>query len=278
MHNKQLLLLLLLLLTASTTTTTSSSLTTSRVCYSTVKVPSYLKPFKRYNSFPRKLSALRPVRAVTMPSFELVEPIVRRLEPDEEYVVVQFERHATGCSRCSDALKTFDKGSTLCDRGNLYAVDVDKYIYSSNHKAHSSVDRDCNQATLLQLSTECQYVHRLLLAIEYGLQLRAKREDILVQPRTPSPARPVISYDRTYHVAPRLSVSPPRYTHEIIERVPHSNKSRRVIVYPSSSSRGSSSTRASRGSYYYDDDVAPRVGRIRDSPRSSGPIDYEYYR
>lgn len=236
-----------------------------------------MKPFKRYSSLPRKSSTLRPVRAVTMPSFELVEPIVRRLEPDEEYVVVEFERHATRCSRCIDALKTFDKGSTLCDRGNLYAVDVDKYIYSSNHKAHSSVDRDCNQATLLQLSTDCVYVHRLLLAIEYGLKLRAKRDDILVQPRTPSPARPVISYDRTYHVAPRLSVSPPRYTHEIIERVPHSSKGRRVIVYPSSSSRGSSSTRASRGSYY-DDDVAPRVGRVRDSPRSSGPIDYEYYR
>lgn len=215
-----------------------------------------------------------------MPSFELVEPVVRRLQPDEEYVVIEFERHASRCPDCIDPLKTFDMGRGLCDRGNQYAVDVNKYIYSLNHKAHSSVDRDCQQPTLLQLSLDCICVHRLLLAIEYGLQLRPKREDVRIQERTPSPARPVISYDRTYHVAPRLpSASPPSYSREIVERVPHSNKSRRVIVYPiypSSPSRSSSSTRGSRGSRgsLYVEDFAARVDRVRESPRSSGPIEY----
>lgn len=212
-----------------------------------------------------------------MPSFELIEPVVRRLQPDEEYVVIEFERHASRCPDCIDPLKTFDMGRGLCDRGNQYAVDVNKYIYSLNFKAHSSVDRDCQQPTLLQLSLDCICVHRLLLAIEYGLQLRPKREDIRIQERTPSPVRPVISYDRTYHVAPRMpSASPPSYGQEIVERVSHNNKSRRVIVYPSSSSRSSSSTResrSSRGSLYVED-FAARVDRVRESPRSSGPIEY----
>lgn len=260
--------------TTSTATTAATTTTTLDTFAGTVRLsPFYLKP---YNTHSRKRRILRPVHTTTMPSFGLIEPVVRRLQPDEEYVVIEFERHASRCPDCIDPLKTFDMGRGLCDRGNQYAVDVNKYIYSLNFKAHSSVDRDCQQPTLLQLSLDCICVHRLLLAIEYGLQLRPKREDIRIQERTPSPVRPVISYDRTYHVAPRMpSASPPSYGHEIVERVSHNNKSRRVIVYPSSS-RSSSSTRESRGSRgsLYVEDFAARVDRVRESPRSSGPIEY----
>lgn len=204
---------------------------------------------------------------------EMLEPVVRRLEHDEEYVVNAFERHANHCPRCVDAIKTYDEGNTLCDRGNQYAIDVDKYIYAINDMAHSVVDRELNQSTLVQIPMNCESVRRLLLAVQYGLRLRRKEvrfqndnEKQNQRQRSESPARPVISYDRTYPVAPRRPVSHTLST-EVIERAPQGNMKRRVIVYPSSSSsRASSST---RGSLYEED----RVER-RESPRRNWPIDY----
>lgn len=218
-----------------------------------------------------------------MPALDLIEPVVRRLESDEEFVVNAFERHAIRCDQCVDAVKTYDNGGTLCDRGNQYAVDVDRYIYGLNNKAHSVVDHELNQSTLLQIPLECECVRRLLLAIQYGLPLRLKdeRKPRVVQhiqpPLATTPAAPpVISYDRTYPVAPRVVAPQPYDDNEVIERVPFSSKRRRVIVYPSSSaSASSSSPRASstsRGSLY-EEDAADRVERLRESPRNR-PIDY----
>lgn len=203
-----------------------------------------------------------------------------------------FERHATHCPRCEDPIKTFDEGNTLCDRGNQYAIDVDKYIYAINDMAHSVVDRELNQATLVQIPMNCESTRRLLLAVQYGLPLRRKEvrfedekqkekdnhnqnqnQSQNQRQRSESPARPVISYDRTYPVAPRRPVSQSQtLSTEVIERTPQRNVKHRVIVYPSSSSsvRSSSSTRGS----LYEEDLVDRVDRRRPSPRRNWPIDY----
>ena len=214
-----------------------------------------------------------------MPStVEFVEPVVRRLEPDEEFVVTNFERHATHCPRCVDAVKTFDKGATLCDRGNQYAVDVNKYIYGMNNMAHSVVDRELGRSTLVQIGLGFDCVRRLLLALQFGLPLRHKEvpSTVVVDQRqnqnnrerqsSSSPAPPVISYDRTYPVAPRVSPSTPSHTELVVERVPHSNKPRHTR-YPS---RGSSTSRGS----LYEEDAADRVETRIESPRRNRPIDY----
>lgn len=222
-----------------------------------------------------------------MPStVEFVEPVVRRLEPDEEFVVTNFERHATHCPRCVDAVmtfdkgatKTFDKGATLCDRGNQYAVDVNKYIYGMNNMAHSVVDRELGRSTLVQIGLDFDCVRHLLLALQFGLPLRHKEvpSTVVVDQRqsqnnrerqsSSSPAPPVISYDRTYPVAPRVSPSTPSHTELVVERVPHSNKPRHTR-YPS---RGSSTSRGS----LYEEDAADRVETRIESPRRNRPIDY----
>jgi hypothetical protein len=70
---------------------------------------------------------------------------------------------------------------------------------------------------------------------------------------------PIISYDRTYPIAPRQATTQqPIACNEIIEREPRTLKRRRVIVYQSP--RGSS-----RGSLY-DSDAADRVERSKESP------------
>lgn len=219
---------------------------------------------------------------------QMLEPVVRRLEHDEDYVVNAFERHAAHCPRCEDPIKTFDEDNTLCDRGNQYAIDVDKYIYAINDMAHSVVDRELNQATLVQIPMNCESTRRLLLAVQYGLPLRRKEvrfEDDRQKEkdnqnhnqhqrqRSESPARPVISYDRSYPIAPRRPASQSQtLSTEVIERSPQRNMKHRVIVYPSSSSsvRSSSSTRGS----LYEEDLVDRVDRRRPSPRRNWPIDY----
>src|SRR5699024_5855639 len=107
--------------------------------------------------------------------------------------------------RCVDAVKTFDKGATLCSRGNQYAVDVNKYIYGMNNMAHSVVDRELGRSSLVQIGLGFDCVRRLLLALQFGLPLRHKEvtSTVVVDQRqnnrerqsSCSPAPPVISYD-----------------------------------------------------------------------------------
>lgn len=192
---------------------------------------------------------------------------VRELEADEEYVMESFERHADHCYQCNDPFRTHQEGRQLCDRGDQYATDVDKYLYSKNSKSYSTVDRERNQPTLVKIPRECIATRELLLAIEDGLILKhkAKAQKLL----TDKSNAPVISYDRSYPVAPRRSST----VTEIIERQPRTIKSRRVIVYPSphrgSSSRGS----PSRGSLY-DSDAADRIERVKESSRIYRPAEY----
>ncbi|KAL3411938.1 hypothetical protein V8F44DRAFT_649592 [Aspergillus fumigatus] len=179
-------------------------------------------------------------------SAEPVAPVlrVRELEDDEEYVMTAFERHASHCSQCADPFRVHQEGRSLCDRGHQYALDVAEYLYSENGKAKSVIDRELSQPTLVKIPRDCVAVRGLLLAIEDGMRLQRKEQE---KPQSQNQARvqvvtPVISYDRTFPIAPRQAATQqPAACNEIIEREPRTLKRRRVIIYqsPRGSSRGS---------------------------------------
>jgi hypothetical protein len=156
---------------------------------------------------------------------------VRDLGDDEQFVLSGYESHASKCARCVDALETLRAGRSLCERGHQYAVDVASYVFSKNGKAYSAVARDSDRQLLVRIPRQFRASRRLLLAIEEGLRVRREQ--------------PVISYDATYPVRPRVPNDAEPVT-EIIERAPRTH--RRVIVYP----RGS----PSRGSLYEADQTA----------------------
>ncbi|GAB1215847.1 hypothetical protein ATEIFO6365_0008043700 [Aspergillus terreus] len=187
----------------------------------------------------------------------IVEPVVpvRDLQADEEYVINAFERHASHCDQCVDPLQVHKEDRSLCERGHQYALDVADYIYSKNGKAYSVVDREANQPTLVKVPRNCSAVRGLLLAIEDGLRVQRGAD------KAPAVQPPVISYDRTYPIAPRRPTSQQSVVcNEIIEREPRSLKPRRVIVYPSPRSS------PSRGSLY-DEDEAERMELHKESSR-----------
>ncbi|KAL2217414.1 hypothetical protein M432DRAFT_640567 [Thermoascus aurantiacus ATCC 26904] len=172
---------------------------------------------------------------------------VRELEDDEEFVMTQFEEHASRCSRCANPLQVHKEGGTLCDRGHQYAIDVAQYLYSLNGKAYSAVDRDLNQYIQVRIPHACKAVRGLLLAIENGLRLRRKE----------NAEHPVISFDATYPVPPRLPTV--RFQDEVqtavIERAPREKKRRHTVVvyrYPRHS--------PTRGSLY-ESDFMDRIER-----------------
>lgn len=198
----------------------------------------------------------------------LLEPIdpnilVRDPRDDETYVMNAFEDHAARCPHCSDSLQS----RALCARGRQHALDVVEYLYSEGGKHFSSVDRENGKSMRVRIPRDARAVCSLLAAVERGLNLRSSA---------------VISYDRTYPVAPRVqpiqTIQPrssrsPEPVREIIEREPASpTPKRRVIIY-NSSPRSSHSRGSSRGSLY-DVDSDYRVERRYESSRTRRSIEY----
>ncbi|CRG84465.1 hypothetical protein PISL3812_01749 [Talaromyces islandicus] len=160
-----------------------------------------------------------------MPFLGHEDPVtrVRDLADDETFVLSEYEGHASKCSRCVDALDTFREGRSLCERGLQYASDVANYVFSTDGKAFSAVDKERNELMLVRIPRGFKASRRLLLAIEEGLRVHREQQ-------------PVISYDQNYLVGPRRPST--ESVTEIIERAPRTR--RRVIVYPRSSpNRGS---------------------------------------
>jgi len=155
-----------------------------------------------------------PIEIVSAPA------VVRDLEDDEQFVVNKFEQHTAHCTQCSSALDA--SHDTLCDRGNAYAVDVSKYLYSQGGKHLAVVDQENGKLRRVKLPREAKSVHHLLEGIEAGLLLRSTRRGRARAVRPPSSGSgssnvPAISYDSTYDVRPRLSVR-----ESIVERRPRS--------------------------------------------------------
>ncbi|KAL4799965.1 hypothetical protein BDV19DRAFT_201714 [Aspergillus venezuelensis] len=205
---------------------------------------------------------------------------VRPLEDDENLVARDFQRHVDHCEQCDRFLHGPElrevtrkaMKDSLCERGILYAKDVNEYIYCKGGRTYSAVARDHNQPTLVKVPRDFESTRALLLDIEDGLNLeREAKEYKAVQPVKRSTS-PVISYDRTYYVAPRRTQT--QEVTEIIERQPRNVKTRRYIVYQSPSRSSPARGSPSRGSLY-DSDAADRHERVRSS-RIYRPA--EYYR
>ncbi len=155
-----------------------------------------------------------------------------------------------------------------------------EYVITKEGKPHSVVDMEGNKRVEIEIPPDCGVVRELLKALERGLRLRRKT--------------PLISYDETYHVAPRTKarvydddndgdayvIAPPpaRATKTYTER-PRDRESRRKpvlieMVEPSSSSalRRTKSEREKgyrgRGSLY-EADMKEKERRQRQQERKS---------
>lgn len=129
-----------------------------------------------------------------MPSFRRVsfseKPEYSRLPRDDEsYVMHAFSRHASRCNSCHDPFQVYKTGGTLCPKGHQRALDVAQYVYSKGGLAFSSIDRERNQRTQIEIPAGCEPVRSLLKAMDRGLR---------VMKRAPS-----TSYDKTYYVPAR---------------------------------------------------------------------------
>lgn len=170
-----------------------------------------------------------------MPSFQrqvgfAPSPIYSRQPHDDEvYVMKAFAHHAYRCASCAQPYQVHLDGRTLCDQGHQLARDVAQYVYNKGGKAYSLVDREGSQLVQIEIPVGCEVVRDLLKAMERGLRLRRRA--------------PAVSYDATYHVAPR----------------PVERRSRIEIVEPSRPHR-KEKVYVSRGSLY-ESDVAERAQR-----------------
>ena len=113
---------------------------------------------------------------------------------DELYVMKAFARHASHCSKCAHPYEVHKNGGSLCSKGHQRAIDVAQYVMQKAGKAYSVVDLDGNRRVQMEIPADCAAVRELLKAIELGLRLRRKT--------------PVVSYDETYPVPPRVSSYP----------------------------------------------------------------------
>ncbi|KAJ5755579.1 hypothetical protein N7533_005122 [Penicillium manginii] len=201
--------------------------------------------------------------------------VVRDLEGDERFVLVQFEQHTARCSQCTDALDA--SHDTLCERGNAYAIDLSKYLYSQGGKYFAVVDRENGKIRRVKLPREAKSALHLLEGIEAGLLLRASRRGRTRAVRPPSRDStvpvPTDSYDSTYDVRPRLSVREP------VERRPRSFSPEEEPASPtiitrkprSSSGSSSGSTSGKVKNYRIVLHQSPRSSTSR-SPASRGSL------
>ncbi|EPS33770.1 hypothetical protein PDE_08732 [Penicillium oxalicum 114-2] len=227
---------------------------------------------------------------------ERVEPpvVVRELHDDEKLVVEHFDRHVKRCKICARVLET--NKDSLCDRGQLLALDVQKYLYSVDGKPFSAVDRENGKPMRVRLPQPTSPTHRLIDNIANGLRLASPRRGRAPQVKPPvtppstSPHRktsPLESFDATYHVPARRNdlviehrrprsreqaESPqPSSSTRIIERSPSTNKPR-IVVYPSPHTSPNRSSH-SRGSLY-ETDLQDRVERRYESTHVRRRSDY----
>lgn len=176
---------------------------------------------------------------------------------DELYVMKAFARHASHCSKCAHPYEVHKNGGSLCSKGHQRAIDVAQYVMQKAGKAYSVVDLDGNRRVQMEIPADCEAVRELLKAMERGLRLRRKT--------------PVVSYDETYPVPPRVSSYPerdsrlrePRYISkpmlETSEAPPSPTRKASVREKPYYSGRGS----------LYESDMKERERRYKQQQRQS---------
>ncbi|KAI9770656.1 MAG: hypothetical protein M1839_003077 [Geoglossum umbratile] len=139
-------------------------------------------------------------------AFSSSNSVSRQPHEDELEAIRRFASHASHCRKCAHPYEVHVTGGTLCDRGHHYAQNVASYVYNKAGKAYSVMDRDDGLApTQVEIPVNCGAVRELLKAMERGLRIRKA---------------PLISYDRTYSIAPRVIMAPHPPAQQIVE-VPH---------------------------------------------------------
>ena len=142
--------------------------------------------------------------------------ICRPARDDERDVMQRFAAHASHCPRCEDPYRVYMNGGTLCERGHAHARDVAQYVYSKAGKAYSIVDRNATDARVqIEIPAKCDAIRGLLKAVDHGLKVRGPAQ------------RPIVSHDRTYHVAERRQLPDRRDGHEVMEVAPRRREERR---------------------------------------------------
>jgi hypothetical protein len=126
-------------------------------------------------------------------------------------------------------------GRTLCDRGHQHAQSVAVSVYNKAGKASSVSDRDDGLAPMqIEIPRGCEAVRELLEAMENGLRIRGP---------------PVISYDRTYPIAPRVVAPHNPPSQQLIEVIPRRRSHHHHVV----ARRSENPHVAGRGSLYASD-------------------------
>jgi hypothetical protein len=169
-------------------------------------------------------------------AFSSNNTVSRQPHENELQAIYRFASHASHCLQCAHPYEVHVAGGTLCDRGHRYAQNVATYVYNKAGKAYSVMDRDDGLApTQVEIPVNCGAVRELLKAMERGLRVR--------QP-------PVVSYDRTYPVAPRVVSAAPHPPSQQIVEVPHRRHS---TIHHAVARRSEKAYTPGRGSLYASD-------------------------
>lgn len=124
--------------------------------------------------------------------FEPTPTVSRQPSEGEANVMRNFARHASHCEECRDPFLTHSQNKTLCDRGHHHARNVAEHLFNKEGRTFSTKDGPEYQAIQIEIPHKYDAVRGLLKAIESGLRLRRARS-----------AGVVVSYDKSYYVAPR---------------------------------------------------------------------------
>lgn len=185
---------------------------------------------------------------------------VRSMRPprDDELAVMHvFARHAAHCIQCDDPYLVWRTDGELCNRGNAYARDVAKYIYSKGGRPHSVIDKETkHERNEIEIPIGCEVIRNLTKAFHQGLNLRSRKPRVL--------------YDGTYYVPDRTSKEKTRYRESSsgpygIEITPSGQKE--SGKYPRQARGDRDRKRASitvgKGGSLYDLDEAAKLSRRR---------------
>lgn len=114
----------------------------------------------------------------------------RPLTSTEAWSLYHFEMHARSCSQCFDPLTVYKRGNSLCQVGLGLAQDVACHVYHREGDVYST-KKDDSKLVRVEVQHDYDQVRLLLRAMER--RLRSHRMSTV----------PLVSYDRSYPVAPR---------------------------------------------------------------------------
>ncbi|CZT22937.1 uncharacterized protein RCC_08645 [Ramularia collo-cygni] len=147
-----------------------------------------IEPQRRHsNKSPQSPSSPKAVRFAPSSG----NAISRPLTTIEAWSLYHFENHARHCASCYNPLQVVQRGGQLCDIGHGLAQDVAYHVYHREGEFYSTSKDD---AKLVRIEIPPGYTQLRSLLKSMDRALRSHRI---------STSSPIISYDRTYPVAPR---------------------------------------------------------------------------